>query len=374
MAKLICYPVGNGDSLLITSTNDRLVLIDFCNRPAEADRSDKRIDLAEALDAELEAHQTDTFDTVAITHLDKDHIQGSSVYFHFEHSATLQGGGRKKIKTLWVPAAVITENLDKDTCTDDHLAIQKEARHRFKKGKGILVFSYPRDLKQWMKDNGMSPTDQSCIARAGTLATGFNKDADHLDFFIHAPESTEDDISDDLARNETSILMQATFVEGGMQTRVLLLSDAPHELLADIVVRSERKKNEHRLEWDILRTPHHGSYLSIGSEKGKDETVPTDEVKRLYETHGQTRGVVISSCDVIPTDDKDDQPPHRQAAAYYRRVARKHSGEEHVTMEFPSRNKPGPMEITIDDSGFTITKAVAAASGGVLGDIAPRAG
>ncbi len=47
-------------------------------------------------------------------------------------------------------------------------------------------------------------------------------------------------------------------------------------------------------------------------------------------------------------EDKDIQPPHRQAANHHRRVAEQLDGQFTVTMEEPSKTKPRPF-------GFEIT-------------------
>src|SRR6185295_13827190 len=102
---------------------------------------------------DLKKVNRDYFDVVAFTHLDRDHFCGATEFFHFEHAKKYQGNGRIKIDVMWVPAAVITEEGPEDT---EARIIQKEARHRFKDGKGIRVFSRPERLGDWCKENGVS--------------------------------------------------------------------------------------------------------------------------------------------------------------------------------------------------------------------------
>ena len=59
------------------------------------------------------------------------------------------------------------------------------------------------------------------------------------------------------------------------------------------------------------------------------------------------------------------QPPHRQAAAYYKRVAAAKDGQFKVTMDLPSASKPKPTKIEITDRGarlLTVSATVGAAS------------
>jgi hypothetical protein len=165
------------------------------------------------------------------------------------------------------------------------------------------------------------------------------------------------------------VVFQATFLEGTRQTRALFMSDIDHEAIEQIVKTSKRHNNEERLLWDIFKVPHHCSYTAIGPDKGEDETKPTDEVKWLYETQGQERHTMMSTSKSIPikgsNEDKDVQPPHRQAAAYYKRVANAKDGQFKVTMDLPSASKPKPTKIEITDRGarlLTVSATVGAAS------------
>lgn len=134
-------------------------------------------------------------------------------------------------------------------------------------------------------------------------------------------------------------------------------------------------KNEDRLAWDVFKLPHHCSYLSLAPEKGTNETVPTKPVKWLFETQSQTGCTVVSTSKPIPSDDSDDQPPHRQAANYYKnKVVTPKSGEFKVTMEHPSVSKPEPLVIKIDGFGKTIVKKIVGGGASVVSRPAPRAG
>jgi hypothetical protein len=112
---------------------------------------------------------------------------------------------------------------------------------------------------------------------------------------------------------------------------------------------------------------HHCSYLSLGPDRGKDETVAVPEVKWLFETQGREGCLIISPSDPIPSkgseEDKSDQPPHRQAAAHHRRVANDKDGDFKVTMETPSVSRPKPLVIEITASGVSLLLAAPTAIG-----------
>ena len=118
--------------------------------------------------------------------------------------------------------------------------------------------------------------------------------------------------------------------------------------------------------------PHHSSYTSLAEDKGVEETDPDEQLRWLYETQGRPAGILVSTSDPIPSRDTT-QPPHRQAANYYKRVARDQGGQFLVTMEHPSMATPKPLVIEIGGSGAKVRKA-AGGTPAVIGTAAPRAG
>jgi hypothetical protein len=174
-------------------------------------------------------------------------------------------------------------------------------------------------------------------------------------------------------RNECALVFQATFLVGGQLTRLIMSADAPYDVLSDLVDVTRYHKNDDRLLWDIFKLPHHCSYKSLNSEKGTTETTPVPNIKWLFEEQGQQRGVIISTSDPIPTEDTT-QPPHFQAANYYRRIEREYDYEFKVTMEHPTVNHPEPLVIIIDEGGARVEKRSRTSSVLITSRQAPRAG
>lgn len=383
MHSVAIFNLGNADCTRINLSCGRKILFDYANMRDPNDDEDLRCDLPMELREDL--GQRDYYDVVAFSHLDRDHYAGATDFFYFEHIAKYQGevGGKKRIKmnVMWVPAAVITEKLPADAEIEAK-AIQKEARERFRAGKGIRVFSRPERLEGWCKENGVDiEKRRALITDAGRLAPEFGLDDDGVEFFVHSPFAMRQDENTVEDRNCDSLVMQATFQIEGTLTKMILSSDVTHDVITDIVVVTEAKKNGARLEWDILKLPHHCSYRSLSDEKGKDKTKPVPKVKRLFEHYGQDRGIVVSTSDTIPEkgDDRDTlegaNPPHRQAANYYKEeVTGPKDGEFKVTMEHPKSSKPSPMVITIDERKATVKKETVAATAAAVSVRAPRAG
>lgn len=377
MHKMTFYPLGNADCCKIDLENGKKILFDFGAEGDPDDASDKRIDLCAELREDMEAADKDSYDIVAITHLDNDHTCKAEMFFSFDYAEKYQGNGRFKIKTMWVPAGLITES--RNGLGDGAKALQAEARHRLKKGYGIRVFSRPEALKDWLEKNGLKLEDRKdLITDAGNLAKELTLAADGVEFFVHSPFAwrQDDELYD---RNRDSLVMQATFESGGHITRAILGSDADWDALSQIVQTTKRKKRQDRLNWDIFKLPHHCSYLTIGPEKGEDKTVPNKDVKWLFETQSSDGCIIVSPSWPIPTkgskEDKDAQPPHRQAKNYYcDDVVTARDGDWKVTMEEPKVSAPKPIVIEIASTGATLKKQIAVGAAAVTNSNAPRAG
>lgn len=355
-AKLTFHTLGNADCTRFDLANGRKILVDYAHMRNPKDPWDRRIDLPSELKVDLRAAKRDYYDVVLFTHLDDDHCCGSGDFFCLEHAAKYQGEGRIKIRELWVPAAAILE----DGCEDSARIIRQEARYRLKRGSGIRVFSRPTKLKEWLEKNGLTLESRAhLITDAGRYVPGFSTAGpERVQFFIHSPFGWRQNEYEVIDRNQDSVVFQATFLEGTRETHALFMSDINYDSIDQIVQISKRHGNEDRLRWDVFKVPHHCSYLSIGPDKSVDETKPTDNVKWLCETQGQPRGIMMSTSKSIPVkgsvEDKDVQPPHRQAAAYYKRVAYMKDGVFKVTMDLPSPSKAKPSTIEITERGATL--------------------
>ncbi len=304
--------------------------------------------LAEVLKKDLKDSNKKSFDIVAFTHADDDHIHNSTEFFYLDHAKKYQSNERIKIDELWVPAAMVIDT----EINDEAKILRAEARYRLKKGKGIKVFSRPEKLKEWLDGEGLTIEERlNCIVDAGKTIPGFSKKDQGVEFFVHSPfaKHSESDIED---KNIDSLILQATFLVEDQETKFLIIGDTESDILAEIVEITKLKNGEERLKWDIYDIPHHCSYKALNKDdKGEEKTEPIKEVKWLLE-QGQKRGLLISCSEVNSSDDK--QPPHKEAKATYKDVANSIGGEFIITMEYPpKKSKPEPLVIIIGKSGLS---------------------
>jgi len=376
MHKITFFPLGNADCCRIDLECGKKILFDFADTRDPEDEDDLRCDLPNEIRDNLEDNDRDYFDVVAFSHLDIDHFKGATDFFYLEHAKKYQSDERIKMKVMWVPAALITEQSPDD---DEARILQKEARYRFREGKGIRVFSRPERLRKWCEKNDIDLDDRlDIISDAGTVASEFSLDKDKVEFFVHSPFAIRQDENTVEDRNEDSLVLHTTFEIDGVQTKALFLADSTHEVLSQIVDITKAKENHCRLEWDIAKLPHHCSYLSIGPEKGEDKTEAVEQVDWLYGEHGQGGAIAVSTSKPIPTagsdEDEDSQPPHRQAANYYKEITENLGGQFVVTMEHPTAKAPKPFVIEIGGNKATLKKATATAVITATSRRAPRAG
>jgi hypothetical protein len=359
MAKLIFYPLGNADSTLIHLADDRLILKDYCNYEPEGE-DDRRVRLDEELRSYLKDQDRQHFDVVAFSHADDDHIHGAENFFWFDHAKKYQGDDRIRILELFVPACFILETGIGGTAR----VIREEAKCRFRQGSGIRVFGNPGPLEEWLQNEGVDPAARRhLITKAGTCVPGFNSTSGQVEIFSHSPFSFRME-GDEVDRNGNCLVWHLTFFEHSREIRCILGADAECQAWADIVYITTKKGNDERLDWDLFRISHHCSYTALSDEKGEDETKPWPSIVSLFE-RGSEGCLLISSSDPIPDEDTT-RPPHRQAAAYYRRIARECGNEDNfiVTMDWPpSSDRPRPVVVETTAHGFVPRKGLAAAGG-----------
>jgi len=356
MHQIIFYPVGNGDTSQIILDNGKRILFDFRHLKKAEDGDIPEIDLKKRLKEELSECKKTSFDVVAFTHGDADHIENSTEFFELLHAKKYQGDGRIKIDELWVPAAMILETAASDEQSAEFVTWRQEARYRLKEGKGIRVFSKPDKLKEWLEENGLTvDSRRHMITDAGKIVPGFTLTKDGVEFFCHSPFIKHVDDSEDM-RNGAALIFNVRFQAGSNTFDYFAVGDSEWEVLEEIIQTSKDHKNQDRLAWDIYNLPHHCSYKTLSDEKGDKETVPKPLIEELL-LLGKENAYIVSSSN--PIDDTKEgreqkQPPHIQAKKCYDRYLTEVGGAKLlVTMEEPDRTKPEPLVFEIDTNGIS---------------------
>jgi hypothetical protein len=369
MANVTFYPLGNADCCLIKTDLGYKILFDYADTKNPNDKDDKRIALRESVRKDIGWPETKEIDVLAITHGDDDHVRKICDCFFLESKSDCQSEDHIKFKDLWIPANLLTE-----VGAEDHTRlIRQEARHRFKAGKGVRVFSRPDALREWCRENDVDfEARKHLITDAGQTVPGWDTEAHGIEFFVHSPFAhRQDDGLDD--RNGNCLVMQAVIRTGGRNTNFLVTADSISENWNEIVRITRSHNNDHRLAWDLLKIPHHCSYLSMSEEIGDEETEPTEEFRWLLE-QGADRGAIVSTSKVIP-EKSEALPPHVEAFKTYKKTATKMNGRIFVTMEHPTKGNPERLRFDITGAGLVPPqKTSAAVISSVVTSAAPRNG
>lgn len=378
MHKVIFYPVGNGDTSQIILENGKRILLDYRHLVKGEVDEKPEINLKARLKKELSDANKKSFDVVAFTHGDGDHICGSTDFFELRHTTKYQGGDRVPIPELWVPAAMVLEEGTHANRADEFIIWRQEARHRLREGTGIRVFSKPEKLKSWFDENDISfESRRHLITDAGQLVPGFTLGADNVEFFCHSPFIKHVDGAGDDMRNSCALIFNIRFQAGTNKFDFLAVGDSDWEVLEDIVRATREHGNDGRLEWDLFNIPHHCSYLALSDEKGAEETAPKPLVQDLLRAGRQGAYLICSS---KPIEDSDEalenvQPPHLQARKCYERYLAEIGGAHFlVTMAEPSTGSPEPIVFNLDSSGITREKKILSAPAILISSPALRAG
>jgi len=372
------YPVGNGDSSQIILENGKRILFDYRHKKSAENNEGPEINLFQTLHNELEEAGRDYFDVVAFTHGDKDHIENSSDFFWFEYKKEFQSEERVKIKELWVPAALIIEELTKDQLSTELAYWQKEARHRLMQGRGIRVFSKPDKLKNWLRSKRLTVEErQHLVVDAGKVVDTFSLKNDGVEFFCHSPFIKHVDEGDDI-RNGAALIFNVRFKAGQEFYDYFCVGDSTCDVLEDIVTISKNKGRPDRLKWDLYSIPHHCSHHALNPEKGREKTEPIDKVKELLRS-GKEGGYMLCSSQEIVNDNTgyaQKMPPHIQAKNTYEELLREVDGcRLIVTMEESPTNKPQPIIFNIQPTGiFLESMAVTSGAAALTARPALRAG
>ena len=214
------------------------------------------------------------------------------------------------------------------------------------------MFSRPVLLKKWLREHGLTVAQREhLITDAGQLIPGFTRADDGLEFFVHSPFAMRADDGEVVDRNRDALVVQATFVVSRMETKAILASDIDHDVIADIVTVTQRNRNSRRLEWDIVKLPHHCSYRSLGPDKGGMED----------EAHRASQVALRAPRAALRPRHLDKQPhsggrhgsaaPSTGGRRTIGRWLRPRTASSWWTMEHPNQRAPKPLVIKITGRG-----------------------
>ncbi|MDD3490246.1 MAG: hypothetical protein PHR62_10230 [Paludibacter sp.] len=345
------YPVENGDTSLITLSDETKILIDIniTNDSTNEDEEERYDVLRDLLDNELKKSNKKPYvDVFILTHPDNDHCRGFEKYFFQGNPDDYSDKDKEAeliiINELWYTPRVF-EVYTKELNSDAKI-LKKEAKRRMDlykddpeiantDGNRIRIIGYTdnKDLKG-LEDRIVVP---------GNLINEFNDDyKDDFSMFIHAP--FKDTIDGDDA-NETSIVFQAKFDVDNEKDACLAFwgGDAGWRIWEQIL----EKSNDEDLNWDLFFAPHHCSwtFFNDNTEDGK-KSPQQSSLDILSKKLGDNPKVIVSSKEIKRNN--DNPPSYKAKNQYVKEVTETNFW---VTSTHSDTTPPEPIEFEIKSTG-----------------------
>lgn len=345
------FPVGNGDTSLIRLSDDTDILIDCNVRNNSGDEDESCYDVHNHLLSVVKEDDADTpfVDAFLLTHGDQDHARGCQNVLYLGDPANYAERHRKdgliRIDEFWFTPRIFSE--DEAELCEDAAVLRDEAKRRMK-------LYQDADPRRYLPGNrlriiGYSDSEElegldDIITVPGSTISAINMGAkSDFSFFIHAPFKKDTD-SEDCARNDTSVVVQARFDVDGQSNACLLMfgGDAGCAIWGDILDKSR----DETLGWDLFLAPHHCSWTFFSEQPYSENPEPDEKVMKVLRKR-RAGARVIASCK--PIKDDDNNPPHYGARSIYVGEV----GEErfHVTCEEPDEANPQPIVFVMSKNG-----------------------
>ncbi len=339
----IFWPVGTGDSTTIVVDDSTVIQVDLHNTEKSDDENEDAYHIIDELKEILPKKDGKPFLSVfALTHPDKDHIQG------FEELLD-----EVIIGEIWHTPRIFLE-YQKDLC-EDASVFKKEVERRkeatiddpsgVESGDRVRVFGHDDIFEE--ADYEDFPEEYKSYP--GTTLSKING-ADYsntFEIFIHAP------FKDGNAgeRNETSLAIQVTLINEHSVGKALLFGDLSYPTLKRIYDKTHEEENDEYLEWDILLSPHHCSKKAMywkDEEDGEEEF--KQDIMNEFEESSLEEAYIIASSESNFTDGKGDNPPHQKARNQYEKIV---DGNHFIcTHEYEPTDGIEPVIFEISDQGF----------------------
>lgn len=362
----VFWPVGNGDSTTVVIDAQTCLQVDLHHCEKADDDDDPFWAVVDELVARLPKRNGRPYlSAFALTHPDQDHCRGFKELLR-----------RVDIGELWFTPRVYREY--KKDLSEDALAFCEEAKRRVKAtiaakgdpgaGHRVRVFGYSPLLDE--DEYRGFPADRLVVPGSALTTVDEVELGGRLRVFVHAP--FKDDI--DGERNDTSLGLQVTLVEGQASLKALLFGDLAYPTLSRIFDLS----NDDDLAWNVLLAPHHCSKSAMyWQDEGEETELLKQDLLNRIEAAAATPNYIISSSNPVPASNSPgDDPPHAKAKKRYEEIT---DDGFICTQQHPNEDTTEPIVIGFEDGApkllgkVPISKSATEASSEARGGTAPPA-
>lgn len=345
---IVFWPVGVGDSTTIVLDDEAILQVDLHHLECSEDDDDPRVAIVDCLVELLPKRDGRPYLAgFAATHLDADHILG--------FAELLQ---KVTIGDLWFTPRIFRD-VDEGTLCEDGKVLVKEAERRIDKVRAQRTVASGTRIRiighdELLSEPPYSELPDETFVIPGEFLTAIDG-TDHKDTFrafIHAP--FKDDGSKE--RNDTSLAVQVTLVDGEHTLNALLLGDLSYPDLKSIFDRSKSDD----LLWNAFLAPHHCSRKAMyWADQPGNEPKLRQGILDAIKDAADSPGVIVVSADKIPASNQPgDNPPHAKAANRYREIA---PDGVICTGQHPNAEAPEPLVFELTTTGPALRDAAVVA-------------
>lgn len=380
VAKVIFFPVGNGDMTLIELESGRKILIDV-NIRESTDGSNKSIpDVISMLRQRLTRDKESRLyiDAFLWSHPDRDHCLGIDKHFHLGPPEKFSDD-KIFIREIWSSPIVFRRASKKHDfiLCEDAKALRREAKRRVKyfRDNGYAGVTDGNRI-QILGEDEKGKTDDltDILVKVDELITKVNgvRDSSMTARLLGPlPKAEDEDDEEALAKNRSSVILQFSLGADGCNDACQFLTGGDAEVKVWERLWEKHQSDPDWLQYDILLAPHHCSWHSLShdswSDKREEAEVSQNARNALSQTKEEGGACIIASSK--PISDEDSDPPCIRAKREYRNIVSTVSGKFICTGEYPSSNAPDLLVIEIRSYGPRLEsrKAPAIIPSGAIG-------
>lgn len=349
----IFWPVGTGDSTTLVLQPGKMAMqIDLRHLSKAENDEEPEWPIIDCLVKTLPKKGGKPYlATFALTHPDKDHIQGFADLLKKVH-----------IGEIWHTPKIFRHQKDQDTLCDDAKSFRKEVDRRrkqiladptnVKSGDRLRVIGHDKILTE---DKYKGLPDE-CKSRPGekiSFIDGVDLSKD-LTVFIHAP--FKEDMAKD--KNNTSLSLNVVLWEGEKYCQFFFFGDREYPGIKQIFETTiENKDNRAYLYWNVMLCSHHCSKsIMYWKDEGEEEEKFKADIMKYFEDYSRNgAGYIVSSSHSQFSDKPGDNPPHKKARNSYEKIVK--PGHFICTHEYPDKKNPIPVIFSVDAAGFELCES-----------------
>ena len=275
-AKIIFYPVDNGNMILLKLEDKTTLLVDIhVRKKASDDNEEDFYNVMSHLKDNLEKDSQGRYclDAFILTHLDVDHIRGLQDNFYLGDIDQYNDTNKEKIiiKETWSSERFWKRKTESITLSDDAKAYNKEMRRRAnlhkdnkeqiqKEGNRAIIIGDDEDDEAY--NNIIHKVGQSTSKVNNETKSNFK-----INILGPLEQQENEEIENFEAKNRASVILQIEITVNGYVNKLLLTGDAE----VDVWEYMRKKYNNTQLEYDILCVPHHCSMGSLGRKNNEEK-------------------------------------------------------------------------------------------------------